>query len=68
MSEEAQPPTDFRELVHRAITGLRLPPRSKRHGYCYLWSKVGQRFSLGSTSAWKLCVELGFDPNERVKA
>jgi len=51
------------DLVARAITSLRRP---HKNGHC-LWSVVGCLFGLGSTSATRLCIKHGFDPDMRVK-
>ncbi len=57
--------TDYRDLLRRAINSWRRPA-TKRSRRCELWSVVGARVGLGSASAWRLCVELGFDPSESV--
>lgn len=49
------------ELVRRAVEyiGASSNTRAPR------WSHVGRVFGVGSTSSWRLCERLGFDPDEQ---
>jgi hypothetical protein len=54
---------DYRTRLRLAIINLRhASPKFKRHEH---WSNAGWLFGLGSTSASKLCEELGIDPSGR---
>lgn len=55
------------ELIRRVIAGQRRLPRRANTRTVPLWSKVGDRFCLGSTYAMQLCRRFGFDPDERVR-
>lgn len=55
------------ELIRRVIEGVRKLPRSSRARTEPLWSRVGDRFCLGSTYAMQLCRRFGFDPDEQVR-
>lgn len=51
------------ELMQR---WLRAQPLAKRGGM-FLWSKVGEQFCIGSTSATQVCRRHGFEPDTIVK-
>lgn len=55
------------ELIRRVISAQRKLPRTSRARLMPLWSKVGDRFCLGSTYAMQLCQRFGFDPDEQVR-
>ena len=55
------------ELIRRAISGLNVAPGPRSSGVP-LWSKVGDRFCLGSTYSIQLCRRFGFDPDRQVRA
>jgi hypothetical protein len=52
-----------RELLKRALMCMR---RVKYPRGTYRWVKVMNTFGVGSTVAGAICVEFGFDPEERV--
>ncbi len=54
------------ELIRRVIAGQRRLPRRASIRTRPLWSKVGDRFCLGSTYAMQLCRRFGFNPDEQV--
>lgn len=51
-------------LLRRAATFR--TPRTPGYG-TPRWSAVMDRFGLGSTYAWQLCIRLGLDPDAMVK-
>ena len=53
-----------RELLRRAVASMRLV-RDKRQLQKPRWSAVMDMFGLGSTYARIVCVDLGFDPDEK---
>ncbi|WP_294138297.1 hypothetical protein [Sphingomonas sp.] len=55
------------ELVRRVVEGQRVQPRSSRGRTVPMWSKVSDRFCLGSTYSKQLCERFGFDPDEQVR-
>lgn len=55
------------ELIRRVISGQRRIARTTRGRTIPLWSKVGDRFCLGSTYAQQLCRRFGYDPDEQVR-
>ena len=55
------------ELIRRVISGQHRVPRNNRGTTVPLWTKVGDRFCLGSTYAAQLCRRFGFDPDEQVR-
>lgn len=57
---------DDAELIRRVISGQRRVPRRKSVRTKPLWTKVGDRFCLGSTYAMQLCRRFGYDPDEQV--
>lgn len=58
---------DDAQLIRRVIAGVRRLPRTSRGRTIPLWSRVGDRFCLGSTYAAQLCRRFGFDPDEQVR-
>jgi len=52
------------ELLRRCIGDCR---RGRGRHKTYLWSRVSDRFALGSTFSMQLCRRFGFDPEEMVK-
>lgn len=55
------------ELIRRVISGQRRIAMSERTRTVPLWTKVGDRFCLGSTYSMQLCRRFGFDPDEQVR-
>lgn len=55
------------ELVRRVVEGQRIRPRSSGGRTVPMWSKVSDRFCLGSTYSKQLCERFGFDPDEQVR-
>lgn len=54
----------YDDLVERAVRKLAFNER--KNGHC-LWSVVGALFGLGSTSATRLCIDMGLNPDMKVK-
>lgn len=52
------------KLLSRAVRECR---RGRGRAKVYLWSKVSDRFALGSTYSMELCRRFGLDPDEMVK-
>ena len=52
------------DLLGRAARECR---RGRGRGKVLLWSKVADRFALGSTFSIELCRRYGIDPDEMVK-
>ena len=52
------------ELLGRAVRDCR---RGRGRHKTVLWSKISERFALGSTYSSQLCRRFGLDPEERVK-
>ena len=55
------------ELIRRVIGGLRRVVRTPRGRTVPLWTKVSNRFCLGSTYSMQLCRRFGFNPDEQVR-
>lgn len=55
------------ELIRRVIAGQRRVVRRPGGRTLPLWTKVGDRFCLGSTYSMQLCRRFGFDPDEQVR-
>ena len=55
------------ELVRRVIDNAAVRARSPSARTVPLWSKVGDRFSLGSTYSAQICRRFGFDPDQEVR-
>jgi hypothetical protein len=52
------------ELLGRAVRECR---RGRGRAKVYLWSKISDRFALGSTYSMQLCRRFGLDPDEMVR-
>jgi hypothetical protein len=52
------------DLLQRAVRECR---RGRGRAKVILWSKVADRFALGSTYSAELCRRFGLDPDEMVK-
>lgn len=52
------------ELLGRAVRECR---RGRGRAKVFLWSKISDRFALGSTYSMQLCRRFGLDPDEMVK-
>jgi hypothetical protein len=52
------------DLLSRAVRECR---RGRGRHKVYLWSKVSDRFALGSGYSMQLCRRFGLDPDEMVK-
>lgn len=52
------------ELLGRSVRECR---RGRGRAKVILWSKVSDRFALGSTYSMQLCRRFGLDPDEMVK-
>lgn len=52
------------DLLCRAVRECR---RGRGRARTMLWSKVSDRFALGSTYSMQLCRRFGLDPDEMVK-
>ena len=58
---------DFRAIVRRVVSSLRVPPRRRGDKQRPLWSAVADTLCVGSTYASRYCVLFGFDPDEVVR-
>jgi hypothetical protein len=55
----------YRRCIRQAIESIKHQPKHSHKG-SQVWSAVGWLFGLGSTSATKLCVEMGIEPNQTI--
>ena len=55
---------NFKELVHRAILNVKAPIGTVHYTRQFC---VRDAFGIGSSSAYNLCMEFGFDPDEVIK-
>lgn len=54
---------EYRDLVARAICGLKNLGRFESEPFNCLWGRVAHVFGLGSTDAIELCRRFGCDPD-----